>query len=417
MLCGAAQNLEQIVIFRLIQGAAGAFLLPLSQTFLLDLYPPDKHAAAMTAWSMGSMIAPIMGPTVGGFLTEFYSWRWVFYINLPFGLISIAGIAFLAPETKRESQAAFDVTGFVFLSIAVGALQLMLDRGTTLDWFSSPEIVIEAILAALGLYIFVVQMMTAEHPFMHRALFTDRNYVVTMVIGFMVMTTTFATMALMPTMLQSVFGYPVLTAGFLLVPRGVGSLVGMGLAGHLLGRFDARAIIAAGLILVALSMWQIARFYFGVSEMTIMANGLLQGLGNGLTFVPLSTVMFASLSKNLRTEGSATFGLLRGLGGAIGVSTIATMLARLGQTNHADIVEHITPFNAALPLISPNILTQGPAAAAMLDSEINRQATMISYIDVFQALVYIIGGTALLLPFLRLSSGPTVIDKTEIVEA
>jgi DHA2 family multidrug resistance protein len=415
MLCGAAQSLEQIVIFRMIQGAAGAFLLPLSQTFLLDLYPPEKHGATMAVWSMGIMMVPIMGPTVGGYLTEFYSWRWAFYINIPLGGLAMLGIALLLPEGQKQPPIRFDLMGFALLSIAIGALQLMLDRGTTLDWFSSQEIVIEAMVLALAFYLFMVHMFTAPQPFLSRAAFKDRNYVMSLIIAFVAMTVAFATQAIMPTMLQSVFGYPVLTAGTLLAPRGAGGIISMAMCGRLSGRIDPRLLVGSGLVVVALAMWQVAHFNYGISESTIVANGCILGFGTGLIFAPLSALTFSTLNPQYRTEASSMFGLMRSMGGAIGVSTIATMIERLNQENHANLAGFVTPFNAVLHVVAPGLLSQDNVGAVMLNGEIERQAAIISYTDVFRALAYITAAAALFLPLVRLTKQATI-DKSDVVE-
>ncbi|TAL02847.1 MAG: DHA2 family efflux MFS transporter permease subunit, partial [Rhodospirillaceae bacterium] len=240
MLCGAAQSLEQIVLFRMLQGAAGAFLMPLSQAVVMDIYPKEKHTVVLSAWSMGILVAPILGPTIGSYLTETLSWRWAFYINFPFGLLSAVGAALLLSESKRDPHTKFDLLGFVLLGTAIAALQLMLDRGTTLDWFSSSEIVTEALLAALALYAFMAQMFTAAHPFLSRTAFKDTNYIIGLSIGFVFILVALGTSAILPTMFQSLMGYPVITTGLLLMPRGIGSFCTTAFVVRLMRHVDAR---------------------------------------------------------------------------------------------------------------------------------------------------------------------------------
>jgi DHA2 family multidrug resistance protein len=401
MLCGAALSLQEIVLFRLLQGCAGAFLVPLSQACLMDLYPKEKHGAALAAWSMGAMLAPILGPTLGGYLTEAYSWRWVFYINLPLGTFAATTVALLLPDTKPDPKANFDYMGFILLSVALGATQLMLDRGTIQDWFSSREIVVEAILAALTFSLFFVHMFTVSQPFVSRAPFKDVNFVVGLFTGFIVMMVIFATMTLQPTMLQSLMGYPVLTAGLLLMPRGFGSLTGMFLSGRLVRYIDPRLMILMGLCVIAGATWQMSHFNLDVSEQEVMLNGLCQGAGMGLVFVSLTQVTFATLDQRHRIEGVTMFGLTRNLGSAIGISMVATLLARNTQFNHAILSEHITPFNRALQMVAPGSVMQGIEGVALLNNELNRQATMMAYLDVFRVMACMVAAMMILIPFIR----------------
>jgi multidrug resistance protein len=253
MLCGAAQSLPQIVLFRLLQGVFGASLVPMSQSVLLDSYPREQHASAMALWGVGVMVGPILGPTLGGWLTEYFSWRWVFYINFPVGLLAWFGIATFVRETAIDRSRRFDMLGFAFLALGIGALQMMLDRGQTLDWFASTEVTVEAMIAGLFLYLFVAHMFTHEHPFIEPGLFADRNFGVGLIVIFMVGVVLLATMALLPPFLLNLMGYPVVDVGFLLAPRGFGTMIAMLLAGRLSGRVDARGAIVTGLSLTALA--------------------------------------------------------------------------------------------------------------------------------------------------------------------
>lgn len=402
MLCGGAQSLDQIILFRILQGAAGAFVMPLSQSIIMDIYPKEKHASALAGWSMGVMVAPILGPSLGGYLTEMYSWRWAFYINLPIGILSTIGVLIFLPESKRDPRAKFDLFGFALLGTAIGALQLMLDRGTTLDWFSSHEIVIEMAVAALAFYLFIAHMFTAKHPFLSRTSFRDTNYVLGLSIGFVVIVVLFGTSAILPTMLQTLLGYPVLTTGWLLMPRGLGNLIAVAFAGRLVRRIDARLLIASGLGIMAFMLWRMSEFTLDVSDREIMVNGLFQGIGMGLVFVPLTMVTFATLQQRFRTEGSSMFALIRNLGVSIGVSGCSTLLTRNAQINHAELATHITPFNRALQFLSPTLTTHTPQGVMTLSREIDRQAGMISYNDLFRLSLYLMIGAAFLIPFMRL---------------
>ncbi|MBN9265121.1 MAG: DHA2 family efflux MFS transporter permease subunit, partial [Hyphomicrobium sp.] len=308
VLCGIAASLEQMVLFRLLQGIFGAPLVPMSQSVLLDSYPKEQHGSAMAIWGVGVMVGPILGPTLGGYLTDTYNWRWVFYINLPVGILTFVGLsAYLSDSARRTVN--FDWFGFLALSIAIGSFQMMLDRGEQLDWFSSPEIVIEFVVAGLALYMFLVHTFTAEEPFIDPRMFNDRNFSLGLALIFMVGIILLATLALLTPYLQNLMGYPVLTAGMVLAPRGMGTMVAMMLVGRLINRVDARLLVLLGLGLTAYVLWEMSAYTPSVSQRTLVIQGVLQGLGLGFMFVPLSTIAFATLPAKYRTEGTALFSL------------------------------------------------------------------------------------------------------------
>lgn len=391
MLCGAAQSLEQIVLFRLLQGVFGASLVPLSQAVLLDTYPRERHGAAMALWGVGVMVGPILGPSLGGLLTEFYDWRWVFYINLPVGLLAWFGLAACVPETPIDTGRRFDWLGFTLLSLSLGALQMMLDRGESLDWFASREIVVEAALAALAFYLFVAHMFTAEHPFIEPGLFRDRNFSVGLLFIFIIGVMLLATMALMPPFMQHLMGYPVLDVGLLLVPRGVGTMVAMLLVGRLAGRVDVRGLLLLGLLLTALSLWEMARFTTEAPAWALVHTGFTQGLGLGFIFVPLSTVTFASLAPRYRNEGTALFSLARNIGSSIGISVVITVLAQRTQVNHAAYAEFITPFSLGLAraVEAGGLDLSTPQGLSTLDAQVTRQALTLAYLQDFRLMMWV----------------------------
>lgn len=401
MLCGAATSLPELVLFRLLQGIFGAALVPLSQAVLLDTYPREQHGSAMAMWGVGVMVGPILGPTLGGYLTEYYNWRWVFYINLPFGLMALAGIFAFVSETEKDKNRPFDLFGFAMLSLAIGAFQLMLDRGQSQDWFSSPEIVIEALFVVTFTYLFLVQMFTAERPFIEPGLFRDRNFAIGMIFIFIIGIILLATMALLPPFLQGLMGYPVLDTGIVLAPRGVGTMISMMVVGRLSGKVDPRAMIVTGLLLTSLSLWDMTRFTTEVSMFTLIYTGVLQGLGLGLIFVPLSTVSFTTLAPHYRNEGTAMFSLLRNLGSSIGISWMMTLLSRNAQTNHAVLAEHLTPFNPLLDGFKAWDPTTVHGLIA-LNGEVTRQALTIAYLQDFRIMMWV---TLMALPLVFLLRG------------
>lgn len=384
-LCGMADSLAQIVLFRALQGIAGAGLLPLSQAILLDINPKERHGRAMAVWGMGVVLGPIIGPVLGGWLTENYSWRWVFFVNVPFGILAALGILASLPETQPK-KSSFDMFGFVALSIGVGALQLLLDRGELKEWFSSPEICAEALIAAVALYLFATHMLTAEHPFISRALFKDRNFVIGNLFIFMVATVLFATLALIPALVQRLMGYPVLTAGLISMPRGIGSLVAMLVVGRLAGFMDARWVIASGFALGAIALWQMAGLSPQVDSMPFITSGLIQGFGISLAYVSLTVVSFATLPQQYRNEGAAFFNLMRNIGGSVGLSTIQAYVTTSTRSAHATLTEHITPFSAAT---QPQLMAQisSPGGLAALNQQVDTQASWIGYLNAFHVLM------------------------------
>ena len=383
MLCGIAQSLPQIVLARLLQGLCGAALVPMSQAVLLDINPPAHHARAMAIWVMAVTVGPIIGPALGGWLTENYNWRWVFYINVPFGILSFVGILSAMSETViRKSR--FDFFGFSALSIGIGALQLMLDRGQLKDWFSSTEIWIEAGVAGTSLYLFVVHMLTtSKPPFVSTALFKDRNFLTGNVFIFIVGVVLFATLALLPPLLQDLLNYPVVTTGLVTAPRGIGTFFAMFVVGRIMGKIDTRLIIGVGFFLTAMSSWQMTHFDLQMDSAAVIWSGLVQGVGTGLVYVPLAAVTFATLSPQLRNEGTAIFSLTRNLGSSIGISVVETLLTRNTQIMHATLAEHVNRYNPNLQARLPAALPT-PHTLAALDGMVNGQAAMIAYNNDFK---------------------------------
>jgi DHA2 family multidrug resistance protein len=383
VLCGLANSIGAMVGFRLLQGLFGAPLVPLSQSTLLDVYPREKHGAAMAMWGMGVMIGPILGPPLGGWLTETYGWHWVFLINVPIGALALFGVAASLP-TDETRASRFDWRGFAFLAIGIGALQLFLDRGEQQDWFSSVEIQIEAALAFLGFYLYFAHWRTSAKPFLDLGLFADRNFFASNIFIFVLGVVLFATMALLPPFLQNLMNYPVVTVGLLVAPRGIGTLFAMMLVGRLLARgADARLLAGIGMLLTAYSLWQMAHFSLDVPESLIISTGVVQGLGLGLVFVPISTVAYSTLPMAARTEAAGIFSLMRNIGSSVGISIVMTLLSRNTQINHAEIASRLTPFGenmAQMPAILNGSSTTG---LAMLNGEVTRQASAIAFLNDF----------------------------------
>ena len=408
MLCGMAQSLDQIVLFRVMQGAFGAALVPLSQSVLFGTYPRERQGFAMALFGVGVMIGPVLGPVIGGWLTQNYSWRWVFYINLPIGILDFLGIMFFLPEFPKSEVGKLDWFGFGTLSVALGALQIMLDRGEQQDWFGSGEIIIEAVIAASAFYLFLVHTFTAKNPFVKPSLFRDRNFSAGMVFIVIVGLTYYASMALQPPYLQELMNYPVVTAGIIMGPRGVGTMASMLIVGRLVGRVDTRFLLAIGLALTAWSFYQMTSWTPDISQWTIISVTMVQGFGLGFLFVPLSAATLSTLPQQERTEGAGLYSLFRNIGSSIGISVVNALLIRNTQVNHADIGQNVTAVNRALenPSVAHfwNPLTAGGRAA--LDAVITEQAQIIAYIDDYKLLMIATLVVMPLLIFFKQTSQP-----------
>jgi DHA2 family multidrug resistance protein len=391
VLCGLATSLDQMVLYRLLQGVFGAPLVPLSQAVLLDSSPRERHGSAMALWGVGVMVGPILGPTLGGWLTEYYNWRWVFFINVPVGMLTIAGLMTYLSDSPHNGKASFDWTGFLLLALAIGGLQMMLDRGENLDWFSSTEIMIEAGVAATAFYMFLVHMTTSSNPFIDPKLFTDRNFAVGLIAIFIVGIILLATLALLTPFLQQVLDYPVLTAGIVMAPRGIGTMVAMMIVGRVMSRIDPRLIFAFGLSLLALTLWEMTYFTTDVSQATIIRTGITQGAGLGFVFIPLSTITFATLEPRWRTQGTALFSLMRNIGSSIGISIVIFLLTRNTSVMHADLASHVTPFNVGLTMPGANQIWDMTTMTgkAALNAEVTKQSTVIAYANDYLLMMYV----------------------------
>jgi DHA2 family multidrug resistance protein len=403
-LCGSATSLTELVVYRTLQGVCGAGLVPLTQAVLLQINPPEKHGQAMAVFGIGTILGPICGPVLGGWLTYDYNWRWVFYINLPFGIVATLGMLLFGRDNRPTHREPFDLLGFVALSFAIGSLQLLLDRGQLKDWFGSTEICVEAIVCGLALYLFIVHTATATgRSFLNRDLLKNLNFAVGTVLMFMVGLIMNATLALLPTMLQDLMNYPVLTTGLVTAPRGIGSMIAMFAVARLIDRLDNRLIILIGLLLTAISMWQMTEFSLAMGMEPIIVSGLLQGFGLGCTFVPLNTIALSNLPRHILTQGTAIRSLMRNLGGSVGIAILETLLTRNTQIVHSRLVEEVRPDNPlvqALKPIAPYSLST-PSGIAALNAEVTRQAAMVAYIDNFALLMMISIASAALLLLIR----------------
>ena len=405
LLCAVAQTIEQMVLFRLLQGAGGAALVPLSQTVMMDSYPPEQRTRAMAIWGVGVMLGPIMGPTLGGWLTDNYSWHWVFLINLPIGILTVVGMLIFMEETRIQKSMKFDWFGFIALAIGIGSLQLMLDRGEQLGWFESWEIMAELIVSISGFYYFFAHSLTTREPFIRFELFRDRYFsggcIFMVVIGIVL----FATMALMTPFMQNQLGYPIVTAGLLLGARGCGTLCAMMSVNFLMKYTQARNLVGIGLLLTSFTLWQMTGFTSETTANMLIVTGVIQGCGLGLVFVPLSSISFRTLPGHLRTSGSAMLTLVRNIGSSIGISMVIANLTSKTTVMHGRIMESVTPFNNALhmPDVAAAMDLNTDAGRALLDAMVTKQAAVIAYQNDFLLLMYL---TLATLPLLLLLGVP-----------
>ena len=409
MLCGIAGNLVEIVLFRLLQGLFGAALIPLSQAVLLDINPPEKHGQAMAVWGAGAVLGPILGPALGGWLTDNLDWRWVFFINLPIGILAFAGVFLFLSEKKSAEKRPFDAIGFATLALAIGAFQMMLDRGPGQDWFGSAEIWTYLVVAIIAVWMFVVQMATAPKPFVARALIADANFVTCCVFGFFIGILLYSTLALLPPMMQTLLGYPVAFTGLVSMPRGIGSFIAMFAVGQLIGRVNIKLILLAGLSISAISLWQMTHFSLGMDTHLIIVSGFLSGVGTGLIFVPLSTIAFATVRPEHRAEGAGLFTLIRNIGSAAGISIMQARFVSGIEVHHATLVEHARPDNPLYQAYAP-LAFHTQSAIAGLNAMITRQASMLSYIDDFRLML---GITILCAPLILLMRSPKTKTETD----
>ncbi|MEO8926661.1 MAG: DHA2 family efflux MFS transporter permease subunit [Caulobacteraceae bacterium] len=402
MLCGIATNLGEIVAFRLLQGLFGASLIPLSQAVILDLYPPRQVGQVMALWGAAVILGPIFGPILGGWLTDNLTWRWVFYINLPIGALALAGVwLFMSSEGGGKGR-PFDFLGFSSLIVFIGAFQLMVDRGPTLDWFGSPEICAEAVICAIGLYVFTVQTLTADQPFFHRDLARDVNFVTCTMFGFFIGILLFSTMALLPPMMQQLMGYSALQSGVATMPRGVGSFAAMFVVGRLIGKVDTRLILAVGLALSAFALWQMTRFDLSMTSRPIIISGIFQGLGIGLIFVPLSTLAYATLAPRHRPEATGVFTLVRSLGASVGISIMEALWTVNSSVVHSTLAAHIRPGDPVVAAALPPLFNPATVAGLQaLNGEVTRQAAMVAYVDDFKVMMIVTLACLPMLLFMR----------------
>jgi MFS transporter, DHA2 family, multidrug resistance protein len=404
-LCGVSWNLESMVIFRLAQGICGAPLVPLSQAILLDAFPREKHGQALAIFGLGIMVAPVLGPTFGGWLTDTFVWRAVFYINVPIGVFALL----LAMGNLPRSQVKFlktDWAGLVLLVLAVGSLQMVLDQGQTRDWFNSRFIQVFTAIAFFASAAFFLRGWNNPKNIVDLSLLKDRNFLAGLLAITAYGVTLFGTIALLPLLTQRLMGYPAMSAGMLFIPRAIASAIALSITGnYLMNWIDARILVAAGIVLSAVGTMMMAGLSLQADAWAIASPGVIAGIGMGLFFVPLTAVAFGRMENEKLDEAAGLYALMRGIGSSIGIAVVSWLFVRQTQVHWGDLITHITPFNPVVPpyLSAHGLDVQAPGSMSTVALEIGRQAQMLAFIDLFWFIGMV---TFAILPLLFLMKRP-----------
>lgn len=408
-LCGAAQTISQIVLFRMLQGVFGAALVPLSQAIMTDVFPAEERGTAMAIWGIGVMIGPVLGPTLGGYLTEIATWRWNFYINLPVGILSFILAWYVVPDTEKKNR-TLDWLGLIFISTAIGSLQLFLDRGNHEEWFNSRSICIFAFLTVMSFLLFLYHSLTnPQKNIFDLAMFKDRNFTIACIMMTLFGLGLFGAMIILPLMLENLFNYPVVTTGLMMAPRGLSGMFSMVVVSKLIKKIEPRVLISAGIIMSGIGMWFGTFYNLNLNQAWIIFPNILQGFGLGFIFVPLSAIAFATLDSHLRAEGAGLFSLVRTIGSSIGISIIATMYSRHTQISWNELGGNINTYHSAI-----NSYLNHPLGVAILAKTLSQQAQMIAFNDEYVLITWSFI-VALPLVFLIARTQPTT-DTTHYME-
>lgn len=384
-LCGASVTLFQIILFRLLQGVFGAALVPLSQSILSEIYLPKDRGKAMAIWGIGVMVGPILGPTLGGYLTEIANWRWTFYINVPVGIFCLLLAWNVVPDTQKKDR-RMDWLGLLFISLAIGGLQYCLDRGNQQDWFNANDICISALICFVGLIGFILKSFWQPHlTVFDIRIFKNRNFTLSSILLTVLGVGMYAPIVLQPLMLEGLMNYPVLTTGLLMAPRGISGMIGMIIVGKLVNRIDPRFLITMGILFNAIGIFACTNYSLNINSFWIIWPFLLQGFGLSLIFVPLSTIAFSTLPESQRIDATGLFSLLRTIGSSIGISITITLFSRYSQVAWNSLGGNIQPFNPALQAYLQHLHLHAtePEAAALLGKELVMQSQMISFVNVY----------------------------------
>jgi DHA2 family multidrug resistance protein len=398
VLCGLSFSLSEIVLFRIAQGLSGAALAPLSQTIMTNLYRPEERGKAMAMWGLGVVVGPVLGPTLGGWLTEVISWRWTFFINIPVGVMSVILALKYVPDSPKKER-TMDWTGFVLLGLAVGSLQYVLDRGSRVDWFEAPEIVMATFLFVIALSLFIRHILSdAAHPIFSPRIFLDRNFTMATLTSMALSLGIFGSMILQPILMESLLGYPVSTTGLLMAPRGLAVGVGMLIVGRLIGRFEPRLLIMTGMTCSLFSALAMSRYTLEIDTWNLVWPGLLQGIGIALIMVPLSVLAYTTLPRERMAEAAGMNNLIRNLGSSFGISFAATMFSRYTQQGWQQLSAYANPFSPAVQeyLARLHLTVDNPLGGMLLAREVGMQAAIAGMSKVY---LWIVAAIVFMMPF------------------
>ncbi len=411
LMCGSAWNLQSLVFFRVLQGLGGGALQPISQAILLETFPPYQHGIAMAIFGIGIMFGPIIGPLVGGWITDNWSWHWIFFINIPIGIISILMVLFFIvdPPYMERIKMKIDYWGLLFLVVGLGCLQIVLDKGQREDWFSSTFILWTSFASLSSLVMFVVAELFAENPIVNLRIFRDLSFSSGNLIMFFAFFNLFGSIVLLPIFLQTLMGYTSFLAGFVLGPGGIATMIAMPIAGRLVTKINPKMILIFGISVAAYAVHLMACFNLSADFDTVIWPRIVMGVGMGFLFIPLTTTTMSGIRREMMGNATAIFNLLRNLGGSFGVAFVTTTLARRAQFHQVHLMEHLTPldrsFQVALPQITQILKERGVAAfldqrsLGLIQGEILRQASMLAFNDTFHVLSIMM---ALVLPLVLL---------------
>ncbi len=418
-MCGSSWSLNSLIFFRVLQGIGGGGLVPISQSILLESFPREKHGQAMAIFGLGAMVGPIVGPLLGGWITDTLSWRWIFYINIPIGILSIIMnvIVIKDPPYMQRQKMKIDYWGLLFLAVGLGALQFMLDKGESEDWFASSKIVTFGIIAAVSLTLLVINEYYSETPIVNLKLFRDRTFTSGATVMFFVFLNLFGSIVLLPVFLQMMMGYTSFYAGLVLGPGGMATLISMPIAGKLVGKVNPKKILAVGISICALSTYTMSQFNLTTDFWTFVWPRVLLGLGMGFTFIPLTTLTLSHIPRERMTEATSLYNLLRNLGGSVGIAFTTTILSRRAQLHQTRLVEHLSPFDPAYFInhgkIAAFLGAKGiPASGAdgMMYRELIRQSTTLAFTDAFLIICLLILSVLPLVLLMKWQKAPAAGD-------
>ena len=388
LLAGSSQSLEEVLVHRFFQGVFGAALIPLALSSLLSIYKREDFSVAMGWWGVGIMFGPVFGPTLGGYISEYYSWRWAFYLNLPLGLLAFSMVAVLIPRPGQRTGRPFNYIGFILLAIAVGTLQFVLDRGNRMDWFDSPTIIVLSLISFSALWLFIINSFVAKTPFIDPGLFLDRNYLAGTVLRVLFGAVLFGSLVLLPPFLQKQGGYSLIDSAWILAPRGLGSMVGAMFIGRLVKYIDPRKVMASGMLLTAYTMYALSTFTNDIDMTTVVIICFFQGLAFSAFVIPVNTVAFSTLPPERRDLGTSFYSLLNNIGRNLGIALLVTYFTYQAQSSRSVLREHISPYaDAARHGLYPDAWSlDGEASIAVLNRMLGQQSELLAYIGDFRML-------------------------------